>query len=181
MRHEFAARAVLYRDWDGELRARTRFFAAAALTNAALAECCTSLFVRLACRSALDFLCLLGERLLHLNLELARAVPYHEGALRERDDIWIKLEQLSVECLLRQLCRVNRPLAARIITQIDVLLWCLAHRVGRNHYGPGAEALSMVISRLSYGHARRLSFGSLTDRIAIGSSLIGLTHRGQSE
>jgi hypothetical protein len=62
MNDTFAARVELYSEWDRQLHSRTRFFGAAALVNAALAELwprCA--LARFAYRPGLTFLATLGE------------------------------------------------------------------------------------------------------------------------
>jgi len=166
--HRFADRVRLYTSLDERLHLTTRFFAAAAVTNAALAELCS-----LPCpgrwRCAIGYFGVLGTALEALNVKWARHIE--DGALGtgDLDSALVTLEQLEVERLLRQ--HRSQHFHHRALQQINWLLqW--AHSLAR----PLRRCPSIRVYRQVLGHmrgrlGRPLDFALLDDRIGIGHAL----------
>ena len=175
MNQAFAARVELYLAWDRRLRSRTRFFGAAALVNAALAELwprCAPL--RFVYGHGLSFLAGLGGHLQAVNLAVLGRIERGEWCAADWDASLVKLEQLAVENLLARLEKLDRRRHARIIGQMDRFLDCLARGVGRKTYGPFTAVLSRGLRELQLASPRELRFGWLPDRVAVGATLIRL-------
>ncbi len=120
---DFRRRVALYSAWDGRFAGRTRFFAAAAVTNAALAElfglCRARSF--LSCTTA-SFLSEVGFVLEGLNLDVAGQMALGAGSVADFDAYMIHSEQSAVEILLRELKRLKPATHQQVIEQINRLL-----------------------------------------------------------
>jgi hypothetical protein len=178
MQMTFTARVELYREWDRAFHSRTRFFAAAALVNAALAELwprCA--LTRLAYGSGLNFLAELGAHLQTFNAVLLRRV--HEGPWKapDLDTALVSLEQLAVERKLARLEQVDPRLHGRVTRQLDRFLYCLTRQIGMSGYGPCTVLLSRGLREIQLDSPRTLRFASLSDRVAVGTTLIRVMRR----
>jgi hypothetical protein len=180
MLDEFAIRAALYADWDRRLGHRTRFFAAAALINAALVELCSlPLMARATCAAGISFLAYVGANLQTLNIALAERIELERWRGEDSDVVLVTLEQLTVEKLLGQFAHRDQRAHGRAIRQLDRLLYCLgrAGRAGSSSCGPSIELLSRGVRVARADAGRYVSFSSMRDRIAIGEALICLLRR----
>jgi len=164
----FADRVRLYAGLDEKLHLTTRFFAAAAVTNAALVELCS-----LPCtgrwRCAIDYFGLLGTALEALNVKWARHIE--EGTLGkgDLDSSLVTLEQLEVERLLRQ--HRAQQSHHRALAQINWLLqW--AHSLARPlRRCPSIKVYRQVLGHMRVRLGRPLDFALLDDRIGTGHAL----------
>ena len=173
MKDTFAARVELYSEWDRKLHSRTRFFGAAALVNAALAELwprCA--LARVAYGPGLNFVASLGEHLQTFNVTVVRRIELGRWCAADWDTALVRLEQAAVEGRLARLERSDRRMHADITRQLDRFLYCLARRIGGASYGPCTSVLSGGLREIQLASARALRFTSLSDRVAIGIVLI---------
>jgi hypothetical protein len=178
MQATFAARVEMYREWDSNLRSRTRFFAAAALVNAALAELwprCA--LTRLAYGPGLNFLAELGAHLQTFNAALLQRVHEKPWQAADWDTVLVSLEQLAVERRLARLEQVDQRLHATVTRQLDRFLYCLSRQIGMAGYGPCTALLSGGLREIRIGSPRTLKFASLSDRVAVGTTLIRVMRR----
>ena len=164
----FANRVRLYADLDERLRPTTRFFAAAAVTNAALVELCA-----LPClsrwRFAIGYFGLIGTALETLNVKWARRIEDGEVAKGNLDSSLVTLEQLEVERLLGQYR--HQHCHQRALDQINWLLqW--AHSLARPlRHCPSIRLYRQVLGHTRVRLGRRVDFALLDDRIGIGHAL----------
>ncbi len=165
---EFQARMRLYVYWDQRLAGLTRFFGAAALTNALLAELhpCCRLWVS---RSALHFLNVVGARLQTVNMCLARQLadaPLYAVDLDQRI-VWH--EQSVVEGLLQSLQRNHRARIQGIIVELDRLLSLGSSSALAGT--PNLRVYSAVLRAVTRDLGRRIQFAGRGDRVRIGCGL----------
>ncbi|HEY6927768.1 MAG TPA: hypothetical protein VI653_30110 [Steroidobacteraceae bacterium] len=166
--HRFAGRVRLYTGLDEKLRLVTRFFGAAALTNAALVELCS-----LPClgrwRFAIDYFGLIGTALEALNVTWARRIEAGELGRSGLDNSLVTLEQLEVERLLREY--QSQHFYPRALEQINWLLqW--AHPLARAlRHCPSIGIYRQVLGHTRARLGRPVDFASLHDRIGIGDAL----------
>lgn len=180
MNATFAARVELYREWDRKLHSRTRFFGAAALVNAALAELWPRCPVtRLAYRPGLTFLATVGEHLQTFNVAVLRRIELGRWCASDWDTALVRLEQATVERLLAQLEQADRQTHANVTRQLDRFLYCLARRIGGASYGPCTAVLSGGLREIQLASARALRFASLSDRVTVGITLIRMLRTAQ--
>jgi hypothetical protein len=178
----FAARAALYEDWDRRVFTRTRFFAAAAVTNAALVELCSRhVLARLLCAAGLDFLARLGGQLQSFNVAIAERIEHGRWHACP-DEALVMLEQAVVEKLLGDFASADERAHGSIIRQLDRLLYCLGHarRYGLSSCGPNTGMLSCGVRIARSGPGQCLSFASMRDRVAIGRALVCLLRSSES-
>lgn len=164
----FADRVQLYARLDEKLHSMTRFFAAAAVTNAALVELCS-----LPClgrwRLAMAYFGVIGGALEAINIKWARRIERGEVTDDDLDSSLITLEQLEVERLLRQ--HQSRHFHYRALGQINWLLhW--AHPLARPlSRCPSIRVYRGVLGQMRARLGRPVDFASLNDRIGIGHAL----------
>ena len=120
----FRYRVELYERWDLHLAHCTRFFGAAAATNALLAKLCTGFRFGVS-QVTLDFLACAGTELQDLNLELAHSITLGAPAAGPLDHSLIETEQCALELKLRSMARLDDDTHELIIRQIDRLLHCV--------------------------------------------------------
>lgn len=164
----FADRVRLYAGLDEKLCSMTRFFGAAALTNAALVELCS-----LPCpgrwRFAIDYFGLIGTTLEVINMKWARRIEAGELEKDDLDNSLVRLEQLEVERLLQK--HRSQHFHGRAVGQINWLLqW--AHSLARPlGHCPSIRVYRQVLGHMRARLGRPVDFASLEDRIAIGHAL----------
>jgi hypothetical protein len=174
MNATFAARVELYSAWDRKLHSQTRFFAAAALINAALAELWPRCpLVRFAYGSGLTFLADLGEYLQAFNVNILHRIESGRWRAADWDTDLVRLEQAAVE---RRLAQSDSRMRASVTRQLDRFIHCLARRVGGLRYGPATTVLSGALHEIQLASARALRFASLSDRVTVGTTLIRTIH-----
>jgi hypothetical protein len=180
----FAARVALYGDWDRRMRARTRFFAAAALINAALLELCSHhLLLGTAYASGIDFLARLGGYLQAFNIAIANGIERGrwDGVCPDRS--LVTLEQAAAEKVLKQFSRYDERAHRRVIRQIDRLLYCLGHARSSGLVGcsPSVALLRQGVRIARSRAGSGVSFAAMRDRVAIGEALIRLLRNSELE
>lgn len=182
MNDTLAARVELYSEWDRKLHSRTRFFGAAALVNAALAELwprCA--LARVAYGPGLNFLASLGEHLQTFNVTVLRRIELGRWCAADWDTALVRLEQAAVERLLARLEQSDRRMHASVTRQLDRFLDCLARRIGGPSYGPCTVVLSGGLREIQVASARALRFTSLSDRVTVGTTLIRIVRATEWE
>jgi hypothetical protein len=170
---EFAARARLYADWDRKLRGRTRFFGAAAVTNAALVELCSLKgSQRLLGNAAGGLLSAVGRRLERLNTECAKRIE--RGSLRDRDldRLLIVMEQTTVERVLQQNVQLAPNCNEQAVEQINRLLSWVERWAWLSGRWPNGCIYSDVLRQVRDELGRQPDFAVLGDRVGIGQALI---------
>jgi hypothetical protein len=175
MQDTFAARVELYTEWDRKLHSRTRFFGAAALVNAALAELwprCA--LARLAYGPGLNFLAGLGEYLQTFNVTMLRQIERGRWPAADCDAALVSLEQSAVQMRLTRLEESDSRLHTRVTRQLDRFLYCLSRQIGESTYGPHTAMLSSGLREIQLASPRALKFASLSDRVTVGTTLIRL-------
>lgn len=169
----FAARVELYREWDSRLHSRTRFFGAAALVNAALAELwprCA--LVRFGYGPGLSFLASLGEHLQTFNVTMLDRIESGRWCAADWDTALVRLEQAAVQRRLARLEQSDSLIHANVTHQLDRFMYYLARRIGGSSYGPSTAVLSGGLREIQFASARALRFASLSDRVTVGTTLI---------
>jgi hypothetical protein len=171
---EFAARTRVYLHWDRKLRGTTRFFGAAALTNAALVELCS-----LQCAQwwvgdpAVNLLSAVGRHLQGLNIEIAERIE--RGSLQlagELDGSLVQLEQTVLERLLQHEAGQAPHRHWRAVQQINQLLSCVERWLWRSGRWPSAYLYRGVLQRVRAELGRQPDFTILGDRVGIGHALM---------
>jgi hypothetical protein len=173
MLSEFVARVRLYAHWDDRLRSRTRFFAAAAATNAALVELCS-----LRCsqhwivNAGLELLAVIGRQLEGLNIVTARDLE--RGALpnMDLDTSLITLEQTALERVLHREIARSPHNYGQAIRQINRLLFWVEQCAWSRERWPSGYLYRNVLRRVRGELGRRPDFAVLRDRVIIGRALI---------
>jgi hypothetical protein len=171
MADEFAKRTSQYVRLDQRLACQTRFFAAAALINGALAQLCA---LRLPFAqvpvSTLSFLTAAGCVLEATNLRWARCIG---RAVTGTDFDWslVIMEQLRLERILRLAREQDACRYAELVRQVDRMLGWPARGtlLSRN---ASLRALADVLPGVAREIGRPPSFSLWGDRVRIGHSLI---------
>lgn len=170
---EFAARVHLYTQWDRKLRPQTRFFGAAALTNAALVELCVlRCSGHLVGNAGVELLSTVGRRLERVNIEVARIVERGSLQRRDLDRALVTLEQSVLERVLRQEAARAPHSHGQAVQQINRLLFCVEQWVWPSYRWPSGYLYRGVLRRVRAQLGRRPDFAVLNDRIGIGEALI---------
>lgn len=166
---EFARRAQTYRELDAMLQARTRFFAAAALTNSVLAQLFRSA-PEGTLASAYTLLVEAGAVLEAANLRWAREIPQLR-AEGELDEVFVRREQHLLQGFIDS--AAAGPCArTRVCADISRLLngwhWAL---LGASWVEPGrrfGRILGVVRRRLG----NRFDFHLESHRVQLGLQII---------
>lgn len=170
---EFRRRARHYGDLDARLAARTRFFAAAALTNIVLAELCSHrgrwLWIS---RSTVGSLLNLGAMLETLNLQRAARLASEGGSGPRLDASFVEMEQAFVESVLQQWAQDNAPRYRQLIAELDRLLRAVARGLMPVQCSADVRRYMRVLRSVRVTAGRSPSFADCTDRIRIGNALI---------
>jgi hypothetical protein len=176
---DFRTRIHLYNTWDFRLGHYTRFFGAAAATNALLAKVCT--YHRyLVSPSTLDFLSEVGATLQEVNIRVAHSIASGSVSPAVLDDTIIHIEQSVLELKLRNLAVVNEHAHQRVVRQIDRLLNCYRLGIILSLNGcPNLRLYRAVLKRVAVELGRPASFSSQLDRVLIGRGLVN--HLRQQE
>jgi hypothetical protein len=169
--NHFTARVGLYSRLDQKLSARTRFFGAAALINAVLAEWCSMPYLgQWTSGAAVLLLSRAGAHLEHLNVMMAAQLESRERD-GDLDHCLVATEQTELQRLLQSHALTQRPRYLCAVRQINQLLsWAAAGRVPLRHR-PSVELFGAVVSRLQHDLGRPVDFAMLDDRIGIGLAL----------
>jgi len=165
---EFARRSVLYTRCDARLCGRTRFFAAAALVNAVLAQHFGMLPAIRAPRS-LGFLSAVGTALEPDNLILAREISRRAtGCIL--DQALVQAEQGRLQRYVRVHQRGHPQEWESIRSELNGLL--NGRYAFLSHWCKGASRLSSVLREVRGEVRKELDFADETHRIRIGLGLI---------
>jgi hypothetical protein len=172
----FERRAGLYRQIDSRLRSRTRFFAAAALTNAVLAQ----LFRYVPDRSLENAYRLLNEGgalLEAANLEWVRVPPEHTQVPSELDQILVRGEQRLLQSFLDTAPGTHRGSRIVITEDFNRLLnrrhWALLGAPCLEHSRRFLRVLDSV--RIGLGHC--FDFTVESHRVELGLGIVGDVRR----
>jgi hypothetical protein len=169
---QFDRRACTYQRLDERLGARTRFFAAAALTNRVLAELCVHrarwLWIS---RESIVALAALGAILEQFNLQRAQDIRHKMQSSTELDFSFVQMEQALVETVLLRWARSDISRYQRLIAELDRVL-CAAAASLPIRGSLSVRRYARVLRLLTGTSGRCLSFGSRSDRISIGQALI---------
>jgi hypothetical protein len=171
---EFAARAGLYAEWDRKLHPKTRFFGAAAVTNAALVELCSLRYSKRWLGPAAGLLSTIGRHLERLNIEIAERILHGTQSSADLDRSLVVLEQAALEQVLQQEAR-RTPGGSHVdaIHQINGLLLCVEWwSVWPSNRWPCAQLYRHVLRAVRVNLGRRPNFAALSDRVNIGHTLI---------
>jgi hypothetical protein len=170
---EFRRRVGMYSSWDTRLSRHTRFFAAAAVTNAALAELFSWWSARLfLSTAAASFLSEVGFVLEQQNLQLASQIADQPPASNALDRSIIQWEQDTVE---RMLCRLRYSNAAthqHVIRQINRILDLVKTACTARWPFPHAVQYARVLRSACFELGRPTDFAIQADRELIGLTLI---------
>ena len=172
----FRYRVLLYRQWDRQLFQRTRFFAAAAVTNVVLAD----LFSRAAARIWLApatqaFLLDAGRVLQALNTQIADELTGCCVPIGELDARLVSIEQSALERVLRTLQATDAAAHTVVTAQLDRLLGtsrCCYLRL--LHLHPATYVYERVLMRVRRELNRPIRFALQSDREHIGRTVIAL-------
>jgi hypothetical protein len=169
---QFAQRAHRYRCLDEQLATRTRFFAAAALTNSVLAELCVhpARWLWISCDSIVA-LAALGGRLERANLERVRHIRHDTRSSMWLDCSFIEMEQVLVESVLHGWAQSCAPRYHRFISELDRIFHAVAAGLPLRG-SPDVRRYVRVLRSVTEKSGRYLSFASRNDRVRIGKALI---------
>jgi hypothetical protein len=172
-------RISVYSKWDLRLRPYTRFFGAAAVTNATLAE----LFGSCVARSLLSvrttsFLSELGMALEHLNLDLAKRLACQPLPLPDLDGYIVHAEQSAVEFMLHKLQCSNTLAHEHVIREINRLLERVRTGLAFGLLFPYGSYYSRALRTAHRELGRPTDFATQSDRELIGRILIGQLREG---
>jgi hypothetical protein len=170
---DFRHRARLYANWDARLAAKTRFFGAAAVTNAALVELFSVRGERI-CLSGRtsEFLSKVGRALEIANIEMGHRIM---GAIRVQGDLdaeMVAAEQARVEQMLRLLECADPPGYAATVAQMNRLLSFLSSTVAVPKWFSNGATYGRVLRIVTEHLARSPTFARQSDRERIGQTLI---------
>ena len=173
MANEFISRARTYAQWDCKLADRTRFFAAAAVTNAAFAYL-EARRIRLAwiSESTLTFLSTAGCLLQSINLYWARYLHISSHQLPDLDREMVVREQFLLQRALSVLRNTEPTRYRNLVRQIDRVLAWLSHTNMSVFCDPSVSAFAVVLGGVAREAGRPASFARWEDRVRIGSSLV---------
>jgi hypothetical protein len=159
----------LYVSWDQRLAGVTRFFGAAALTNALLAQLHAhgGLWVS---HVALQFLDSMGTQLQLANMRLACRLAHAPCYATDLDQRIVWCEQSIVERVLQRLRRTDGAHIQSIVLELDRLL---ALASSSTLLGTaGLRLYSQVLRGVARDLGRRIQFAGCSDRVRIGCGLI---------
>ena len=173
-------RACLYAGWDRLLSRRTRFFGAAAVTNAALWEFFSTAVGRVWLKPpAVQFLSMAGRFLERLNLEAAACIHARAAPRIDLDESMVVTEQAAVESMLRRLRSRDSPSHTATLFEMNRLLALAGSSSGGSVFSltPSLSSVStyhLVLARVEQQLCRPARFGLRSDRERIGHTLIRL-------
>ena len=179
--HVFNRRARLYSSLDERLCSRTRFFRAAAHTNAVL----HAVFRAPSgpSRSTERFLGQLGDRLERANVRLARdvaAANFGTGAAAEALDAeLIRREQRIAQEHLDALRVYDCASLGRAIADMDRLLRVPALAIPWSWFSRSTDIYVMALEETRSALGRQIRFAAQEDRVCIGLRLIDAIRRGE--
>jgi hypothetical protein len=167
---QFRCRVQLYAQWDVQLAEHTRFFGAAAVTNALLARLCKFSPVLIS-SATLNFLNQAGAELQSLNSRLAAQIGNHQCVVTDLDEAIIRTEQAALQSELRKLATHNRGSYRRTILEVDRLLRGL--RISRLLPAfAEVRTYATVLGAVHHCLGRPATFARECDRVCIGRQLI---------
>jgi hypothetical protein len=151
---EFAQRAALYREWDRALAGSTRFYAAAALINAAFAESVETPARLLLSARTLEFFASVSRALLVFNVALAQSVPRSQLQGLQLDASIVRREQAVVGLHLAELHRLERRAHARLVREANGLLAVVQSLTGVSSAFPNTTMLGAALRQLHSARGR---------------------------
>jgi hypothetical protein len=173
---EFTGRIRLYQAWDRQLHAHTRFFGAAAHTNAALVQWCRMpRFIRATCDSGFEFLSTAGAYLETFNRKMAREIPRRPLQGVTLDDELVNIEQRSLEEFLVVHSKAHPARHRRVVAQLNRLLFWVGEISVSPLVSPSVHLYQRTLSELRQRLGRHVDFARMDDRIGIGQALVSLT------
>jgi len=172
---EFVRRTHLYQNWDRQLSARTRFFGAAAHTNAAFAQWCRMPRpIRAFCDESFEFLAAAGYYLEGLNRTLAGDITLQSERGPTLDHALVTLEQLALERFLNGYARRQPAEYQRTVAQLNRLLFCLGETSAPLPIPASVRLYKRTLRLVRQRLGRSIHFPRLDDRIWIGRTLVNL-------
>jgi len=169
---EFAQRAALYRQWDRALCNSTRFYAAAALINAAFAESLSTPVGYLLSARSFEFFASVSRALLSFNVTLAGSLARGQVRGFKADASIVSMEQGIVQGHLAELQRRERRTYARLVFEANRLLSMVQALTWVPALLPNTSTLATVLRQLHSARGRLVNFADCSDREAIGNALI---------
>jgi hypothetical protein len=170
-RQTFLRRARAYARTDDRLAGKTRFFAAASLTNAVLARLCGfgSSFISPECA---HLLLTLGSTLESYNQSLAQTVLHSQQVGPMLDRSLVTLEQWVAQRYWRRYCVQHARSCRSVERELDRLLnGTHPASVFSNLWGESRE-YSLVLAQVRIARPASLRFASQKDRVQIGCGLV---------
>jgi hypothetical protein len=169
----FPRRVWVYSNWDTRLSRHTRFFAAAAVTNAALAELFSWWSARLLLSTAAaSFLSEVGLVLEQQNLQLASQIVDQPPVSSALDRSIIHREQDAVERMLCQLRYSNAATHQHVIQQVNRILDLVKTACPAKWLFPHGVQYARVLRSTCFELGRPTDFAIRADRELIGLTLI---------
>jgi len=161
------------------LAARTRFFGAAAVTNAALVELFSIRGERICLSGRTSgFLSKVGTALELANLEMGHRIM---GAIRVQEDLdaeMVAAEQARVEQMLRLLECADPSAYAVTVAQMNRLLSLVSSTAALPKWFSNGATYAWVLRNVGDHLRRPLSFACQSDRERIGQTLIRRLREG---
>jgi hypothetical protein len=178
VQYGFENRAKLYAAWDRQLGEKTRFFAAASVTNHVLAGAVRLAFPKRLSHSAATILGSLGDSLEISNRQLAKRVLGERRSGVHLDERMVEVEQSLVERFLERTADAEPNALRQAIAEYDVLLnlqapWSICGSVF-----PGIGGYLAALRRVRGRVGPPLRFVQLAHRILIGQQLIAGIREG---
>jgi hypothetical protein len=170
---DFRARACLYAHWDQLLSRRTRFFGAAAVTNAALIELFSRIGVSFfVSRFTCEFLASVGRVLESMNVECAQRIAAGSIRAENLDDRMIAAEQTTLQDCLTRLRHIDRGAYANTVVEIDRVLTFARCTGSPATWLPARTVYAAALQHAADELGRSASFAVQNDRETIGRMLI---------
>jgi len=178
---EFQRRARYYRHLDAHLAARTRFFAAAALTNTVLAELCVHrgrwFWIS---RPTIGALLSLGGMLENVNSRRVACLASEGGSGDSLDASFVEMEQAFVESVLQTWARDRALQYRQLVAELDRLLRAAVRDLLPVQCSADVRRYMQVLRSVSMRSGRSPSFADRADRILIGNALVEEARRSSA-
>lgn len=174
----FAYRAALYASWDAQLRDKTRFFAAAAVTNKILAAAVRIRFPRPLSRSAGEILDSLGSSLEKDNLRLAERLNAGRRTGPLLDERMVEMEQGWVDRFLQETALEAPKTMRRVTAELDALLNLITPWSLCIFLNPAVGGYLRVLRQVRRQVGPPIRFCQQAHRVRIGQRLISCIRAG---
>jgi hypothetical protein len=161
-----------------QLREKTRFFAAASVTNQMLAAVARMTFPKRLSRNAVEILDDLGQSLQKANQRLAERVNAERRWDILLDGRIVEIEQSLVERYIEQTARTAPGTARRVIAELDALLTWVTPSPLFDSLFPSVCGYLSVLRSVRRQVGSPIRFALQAHRVRIGQQLIARIRTG---